>query len=152
MSATAPEKHEFQAEVKQLLDIVIHSLYTNKEIFVQFVYSHMHKRGLVQAGGSSALGCGGLVAGDSHRNLAESVLEGDVVAGIWAKVHLAWADDAVLGVVEELHPEKFEHASALRTSHTNQGGRWCRESSGRCGFGKDVDWAQQRKVHRMMTL
>jgi len=40
MSATAPEKHEFQAEVKQLLDIVIHSLYTNKEIFVRELVSN----------------------------------------------------------------------------------------------------------------
>jgi TNF receptor-associated protein 1 len=40
MSAKAPEKHEFQAEVKQLLDIVIHSLYTNKEIFVRELVSN----------------------------------------------------------------------------------------------------------------
>ena len=40
MSETAPEKHEFQAEVKQLLDIVIHSLYTNKEIFVRELVSN----------------------------------------------------------------------------------------------------------------
>ena len=29
------EKHEFQAEIAQLLEIVIHSLYTDKEIFVR---------------------------------------------------------------------------------------------------------------------
>lgn len=40
MSAKTPEKHEFQAEVKQLLDIVIHSLYTNKEIFVRELVSN----------------------------------------------------------------------------------------------------------------
>ena len=32
--------HEFQAEVRQLLDIVIHSLYTDKEIFVRELVSN----------------------------------------------------------------------------------------------------------------
>lgn len=40
MSAKAPETHTFQAEVKQLLDIVIHSLYTDKEIFVRELVSN----------------------------------------------------------------------------------------------------------------
>lgn len=35
MPVQTPEKHEFQAEVKQLLNIVIHSLYTDKEIFIR---------------------------------------------------------------------------------------------------------------------
>jgi molecular chaperone HtpG len=39
MSAPA-EKHTFQAEVKQLLDIVIHSLYTDREIFVRELVSN----------------------------------------------------------------------------------------------------------------
>ncbi len=33
-------QHEFQAEVKQLLDIVIHSLYTDKEIFIRELVSN----------------------------------------------------------------------------------------------------------------
>ncbi|OIO59778.1 MAG: molecular chaperone HtpG [Verrucomicrobia bacterium CG1_02_43_26] len=39
MAATV-EKHEFQAEVKQVLDIVVHSLYTDKEIFVRELISN----------------------------------------------------------------------------------------------------------------
>ncbi|HUR57116.1 MAG TPA: molecular chaperone HtpG [Opitutaceae bacterium] len=39
MSAT-PQKFEFQAEIKQLLDIVVHSLYTEKEIFVRELVSN----------------------------------------------------------------------------------------------------------------
>ncbi|MBI5380294.1 MAG: molecular chaperone HtpG [Opitutae bacterium] len=38
--STTPQKFEFQAEIKQLLDIVIHSLYTEKEIFVRELVSN----------------------------------------------------------------------------------------------------------------
>ena len=34
------EKHQFQAEIRQLLDIVIHSLYTDKEIFIRELISN----------------------------------------------------------------------------------------------------------------
>jgi len=40
MSETKTEKHVFQAEVRQLLDIVIHSLYTDKEIFIRELISN----------------------------------------------------------------------------------------------------------------
>ncbi|MFV0336965.1 MAG: molecular chaperone HtpG [Chthoniobacterales bacterium] len=36
----AAEKHAFQAEIAQLLDIVIHSLYTDKEIFIRELISN----------------------------------------------------------------------------------------------------------------
>src|SRR5687767_6086241 len=39
-NTTTPQKYEFQAEIKQLLDIVIHSLYTEKEIFVRELVSN----------------------------------------------------------------------------------------------------------------
>jgi len=38
--ATAAESHEYRAEVKKVLDIVIHSLYTNREIFVRELISN----------------------------------------------------------------------------------------------------------------
>ncbi len=40
MSNTTQERHEFQAEVRQVLDIVVHSLYTDKEIFVRELVSN----------------------------------------------------------------------------------------------------------------
>jgi molecular chaperone HtpG len=36
----APEKHVFQAEIRQLLDLVVHSLYTDKEIFLRELVSN----------------------------------------------------------------------------------------------------------------
>ncbi len=40
MATATPETREFQAEIKQLLDIVVHSLYTEKEIFVRELVSN----------------------------------------------------------------------------------------------------------------
>lgn len=40
MSTEKTHTHEFQAEVRQLLDIVIHSLYTDREIFVRELVSN----------------------------------------------------------------------------------------------------------------
>ena len=37
---STPQKFEFQTEIRQLLDIVIHSLYTEKEIFVRELVSN----------------------------------------------------------------------------------------------------------------
>jgi TNF receptor-associated protein 1 len=40
MPNAAPQTFQFQAEIKQLLDIVVHSLYTEKEIFVRELVSN----------------------------------------------------------------------------------------------------------------
>src|SRR5438477_2484502 len=57
MSAT--EKHSFQAEIQQLLNIVIHSLYTDKEIFVRELISNaadaLEKLRFLQASGKTII-------------------------------------------------------------------------------------------------
>ena len=40
MTKEKTEKHEFQAEVRRLMDIVINSLYTDKEIFIRELVSN----------------------------------------------------------------------------------------------------------------
>src|SRR6478735_317647 len=34
------ERHEFQAEVKQLLDLMVHSLYSNRDVFLRELISN----------------------------------------------------------------------------------------------------------------
>src|SRR3954470_12966517 len=58
MSSTT-EKHTFQAEIQQLLNIVIHSLYTDKEIFVRELVSNaadaLEKLRFLQASGKTII-------------------------------------------------------------------------------------------------
>ena len=39
-STGSAERHEFQAEVKQLLDLMVHSLYSDKDIFLRELISN----------------------------------------------------------------------------------------------------------------
>src|ERR1700676_2907154 len=39
-TTTAPQRMEFKTELKQLLDLIIHSLYTKKEIFLRELISN----------------------------------------------------------------------------------------------------------------
>jgi len=52
-----PEQHAFQAEIQQLLNIVIHSLYTDREVFVRELISNAadacEKRRFLQASGQA---------------------------------------------------------------------------------------------------
>ena len=54
-----PESHTFQAEIQQVLDFVIHSLYTDREVFVRELVSNAadacEKLRFLQAGGTSAI-------------------------------------------------------------------------------------------------
>lgn len=67
------EQHSFQAEIQQLLDIVVHSLYTDKEIFVRELISNaadaMEKVRFNQAGGKAVL--------DESAELKVSILTDD---------------------------------------------------------------------------
>ena len=40
MAETSTVQYEFKAEIKQLLDILVHSLYTNKEVFLRELISN----------------------------------------------------------------------------------------------------------------
>lgn len=55
-----PEQHSFQAEIQQLLSIVIHSLYTDREVFVRELISNAadacEKRRFLQASGQAGAG------------------------------------------------------------------------------------------------
>src|SRR5215475_12292366 len=40
MSTTSAQRHEFQTEVRELLDLMIHSLYSHKDIFLRELISN----------------------------------------------------------------------------------------------------------------
>src|SRR5438874_8751600 len=99
MSTT--EKHQFQAEIQQLLDIVIHSLYTDKEIFVRELISNAadacEKLRFTQASGQAVyqpeLALGIAISSDDKENTITftdsgvGMTEADLVENIGTTAH-----------------------------------------------------------------
>ncbi len=88
--STKPETREFQAEVKKLLDIVIHSLYTEKDIFLRELVSNA---------------ADALEKFRHQRLLEEEVFDGDASLGINIAVndkdHTLTITDSGIGMTRE---------------------------------------------------
>ncbi len=99
---STPEKHEFQAEIAQLLNIVIHSLYTDKEIFIRELISNAadasEKLKFLQTAGAEVF--------EADRPLAISVTTDDTA-------HTITIADAGLGMT---HAELVENLGTIAHS------------------------------------
>lgn len=99
-----PEKHEFKAEMKQLLHLIVHSLYTHPEVFLRELISNasdaMNKVRLAQASGEAVR--------DSDAKL-EIRIEADAKSGRFS------IEDTGIGMNQE---ELIRHLGTIAKSGT----------------------------------
>src|SRR6185312_1262281 len=84
------ERHEFQAEVKQLLDLMVHSLYSDKDVFLRELISNasdaLDKRRFEQVAGGAEAGelkislSSGTIAKSGTREFLAAAKAGEKVA------------------------------------------------------------------------
>ena len=119
-TATHTETHGFQTEVKQLLHLMIHSLYSNREIFLRELRLH-HNHVSAEGGAAGAAGAG--AAAEGLRNPVggeRSKLMADLIAGHLPELAVLRADKmsgALHSFVEKEERKAIEEYVAHAIKH-----------------------------------
>ena len=104
MSQDNLEKHSFQAEIQQLLDLVVHSLYTDKEIFLRELISNasdaMEKMRIVES---------------TEKNIQDAKLELDINISVDSDANTITIADHGIGMS---HDEMVENLGTIAHSGT----------------------------------